>query len=145
VREAKNLEDVMMVWRKESAAILLILLTLMFGGCATEMRNTQDVVIDEYLLTNAGFRKLDVNDTTPKRQALMDVVPKRQFITYHQDGAKWYVYADDYSHAMYLGDEAAYQKYVSKTTDKNLCRSLDAENSAPFWSCFQEMQGGRNR
>jgi hypothetical protein len=124
------------------AATLVILLTILFGGCAGGPV-TQDLVIKEYLLTDAGFGKLDVNDTTPKRQALMEAVPKGQFVTYRLEGNKWYVYADEASNAIYLGDEAAYQRYVSKVKDKRLCQSLDAENSAPFWSCFQEMQGGK--
>ncbi len=73
----------------------------------------------------------------------MEAVPKGRFVTYRDGGDKWYVYADEASHTIYLGDEAAYQKYLSKVKDKRLCQSLDASDSAPFWSCFQEMQGGK--
>ncbi len=51
---------------------------------------------------------------------------REQFVTYYVGGEKYYVYADRISNALYIGDEAAYQRFLSKTTDKKLCQSLDA-------------------
>jgi hypothetical protein len=133
-----------MVWRKEGfyATILLVSLALLLGGCAGVQTTGQDQVINEYLLTQAGFKKMEVNDTTPKRQALLNATPRGEFLAYRVEGAKWYVYGDQNLHILYVGDEAAYQRYASKVNDKRLCQSLDASDSAPFWSCYQEMQKG---
>jgi len=128
--------------RRFGAVTMFILLVLLLGGCAGGQMVTQDRIINEYLLTEAGFGKLDINDETPKRQALFDASPPGKFITYWLDGAKWYVYASPTGNALYMGDEAAYQKFSSMQRDKRLCQSLDAENSAPFWACYQEMQSG---
>ncbi len=121
------------------AAILLVLFALPLCGCAGS-ETTQNRVVTEYILREAGFAKLEVNDTTPKRQALMDAIPKGQFTAYNTDGKKYYVYKDEPSRALYFGDEAAYQKFASLVGDKRLCQSMDATQSAPFWSCFQEFQ-----
>jgi len=133
----------MMFWNKERfiAAILLVLFAFPLCGCAgLETETSQDRVITQYLLREAGFAKLEVNDTTPKRQALMDATPQGQFTTYRMDGKKYYVYNDKSSQALYFGDEAAYQKVVSMVNDKKLCQSMDATQSAAFWSCFEEFQ-----
>ena len=130
-----------MFWNKERfiAAILLVLFAIPLCGCAG-LETTQDRVVTGYLLREAGFAQLEVNDTTPKRQALMDAIPQGQFAIYSMDGKKYYVYKDESSQALYFGDEAAYQKFASLVGDKKLCQSMDATQSAPFWSCFQEFQ-----
>ena len=122
-----------------NAAIWLIFVILLVGGCAGGQA-TQSRVINEYMLTDAGFGTLPVNETTPNRVALYDASGKGTFTTYIQDGNRYYVYIDTFSRTLYIGDEAAYQKFLSMEKDKSLCRSLDASDSAPFWSCFQEFQ-----
>jgi hypothetical protein len=136
------MEGSRMFWTRERfiAAILLVVAAFLLGGCASVEENTQNRVVTEYLLRQAGFAKLEVNDLTPQRQALMDAIPKGQFTSYSTDGKKYYVYNAEASRALYFGDEAAYQKYASLVGDKRLCQSMDATSSAPFWSCFQEFQ-----
>ncbi len=135
-----------MVWNKKRfiAAILLVLFAFPLCGC-TGLETIQDRVITEYLLKEAGFAKLEVNDTTPKRQALMDAIPPGQFTTSRVDGKNYYVYNDKSSRALYFGDEAAYQKVVSMVNEKKLCQSMDATQSAAFWSCFEEFQKAGKR
>jgi len=127
--------------RKSGPAILLLWLALLLNvnGCSTGP-STQHVVVTDYLLTDAGFAKLDVNDTTPHRQALLNATIKGQFIAYRTGDNWYYVYGDESSNALYLGDEAAYQRYLAKTKDKRLCQTLDASEGSAFWSCFQEFQ-----
>lgn len=134
-----------MVSRKGSgiAAILLIWLTV--AGCAVTPTAVQNRVISEYMLMEAGFKKFDVNDTTPSRRALLDATGQGQIFSYWVGNDKYYVYADPNSQALYIGDERAYQNYVSKEKDKKLCQALDAPNSAPFWACYQEFQQGGKR
>src|SRR5271157_3831753 len=135
----------MITWKNKqfSVCILLITLAIWLNGCATVDQRTENQVINEYMLTTAGFGKLDVNETTPNRQALWDASMPGKFITYYISGQKYYVYADRISHALYIGDEAAYRRFSEKTTDKRLCQSLDAPaDSSAFWSCYQEFQKG---
>ncbi len=123
------------------ALTLCIGLALLLGGCAGGQVVSQNKVINEYMLTEAGFGKLDLNEQTPKRQALFDASPPGKFVTYWLDGNKWYVYASPTGKSLYMGDEAAYQKFSGMQKDKQLCQAMDAENSSPFWACYQEMQG----
>jgi hypothetical protein len=138
------MEDWIMFRNKERfiAAILLVLFTFTMWGCAS-VETGQDRAVNEYLLRKAGFAKLEVNDTTPARQALMTAIPKGEFTAYSMDGTKYYVYKDEPAKALYFGDEAAYKKFSSLVSDKRLCQSMDATQSAPFWSCFQEFQAGK--
>ena len=128
-----------MLWRRErlSAAILLILSTILLGGC-TVTTPYEDRAINRTLLKDAGFWQIDA--TTPKGQALMEASPKGQFMAYQLEGKKYYVYAAESGFFLYLGDEAAYQKYRSMVSDKRLCQSLDATDWGPFWACFEEYQ-----
>jgi hypothetical protein len=136
----------MAVWEREriSVALLLIALAVWLSGCAGAIGTpVQGQVVNEFMLTEAGFAKLDVNDTTPNRQALWDISAPGQFITYYLDGRKYYVYSDRISHALFIGDEAAYQSFQTKVGDKRVCQSMDATDSSAFWSCYQEFQKGK--
>ncbi len=134
-----------MPWSKArfNTVVLFVLFAVMFAACAEVQQSTERQVVSEYMLTEAGFGKLDVNDTTPNRQALLDAVPRGQFLNYRLDGVDYYVYANRISHALYIGDEAAYRKYQAMTNDRRLCQRLDAAEGAPFWSCLQDMQTGK--
>lgn len=125
--------------RKLMPAMLFLWLAVLLNGC-TGGPSTEHLVITDYLLTDAGFAKLDVNDTTPNRQALLDATIKGQFIAYRTGDNWYYVYGDRASNALYIGDESAYQRYLAKTRDKRLCQTLDASEGSAFWSCFQEVQ-----
>ncbi len=130
--------------KRLTAAMLLLLLPFLLSACAGVVgQTTPNKVINEYMLTEAGFGKLDVNATTPSRQALWDASVPGQFVTYYVSGQKYYVYADRISNALFIGDEAAYQKFQTKVGDKKLCQSLDATDSSAFWSCYQEFQKGK--
>ena len=132
----------MKTWKNKKFSIVILLIALtVLNGCETVTPGTENQVINEYMLTTAGFGKLEVNAQTPSRQALWDASMPGKFVTYYLDGKKYYVYADRISHAIYIGDEAAYQRFASKTTDKRLCQSMDAPTgSSAFWSCYQEFQ-----
>jgi hypothetical protein len=130
------------------AAICFIFCTLLCNACAggpgvVGGQGTQQLVVTEYLLKDAGFQRWDVNLETPGRQALLNSIPRRKIVTYQADGKVYHVYADEKSQVLYVGDAAAYQKYLSLAKDKQLCERVDATNSAPFWSCFDESQKGR--
>ena len=119
------------------AAIYVILVTLLVNGCAGG-QTLQREVTTEYLLTTAGFQRWDVNDETPKRQALLNNLPQRTIVTYKRNGEVYHAYADESS--LYLGDEAAYQRYLSLAGGRKLCQRVTGTNQVEFWSCMQEYQ-----
>ena len=134
-------------WRQAGSktAIGFILVAILFYGCAGgQVRSggqpLQEVVIDEYMLTTAGFQKYKPNMETPKTQALLDALPSGQVTTFTGDGKIYHAYPDKGSNTLYVGDQAAYDKYVSMAQGKKVCQRVDAPNSAGFWGCFQEMQ-----
>ena len=122
-------------WRavKFYGAFFLVISTLCFSGCAGG-QTTQQLVVTEYLLKDAGFKAFEVNDTTPERQAILDAIPRGKITTFTGDAGVYHVYADEGSKTLYMGDEAAYQKYLSLAKGRQLCERVDAPNSAPFWS-----------
>jgi hypothetical protein len=123
-----------------SAAICLLFFAVLFWGCATGMQPLQDQVTTEYLLSKAGFTQYKPNMETPKTQALLDALPQGQVTTFRANGVAYHAYPDKRSNILYVGDQAAYDKYSGMATGKNLCQRVDAPNSAGFWECFQEMQ-----
>jgi hypothetical protein len=135
-------EEGMMANRRQAranAVICLLFLTILFCGCGG-MQPLQDQVTTEYLLTQAGFMQYKPNMETPKTQALLDALPEGQVTTFRANGNAYHAYPDKRSNILYVGNQAAYDKYASMATGKKLCQRVDAPNSAGFWGCFQEMQ-----
>jgi hypothetical protein len=127
------------------AAIWLIFFTMMFYGCGGAYpggggQTTESVVIDEYMLTTAGFQKYKPNLETPRTQALLDALPSGQITTFRANGTAYHAYPDKFSNILYVGDQAAYEKYVSMSQGKKVCQRVEAPDSSGFWGCFQEMQ-----
>ena len=130
-----------MIRRQETicAALLLISFTLFLNGCAGG-QTTQELVKTEYFLTKAGFQKWDITNDTPKRQALLMSIPKGKITTFEKGGVNYHAYADDAGQALYVGDDAAYQRYVSMSRGRRLCERVTAPDSSQFWSCYDEVQ-----
>jgi PBP1b-binding outer membrane lipoprotein LpoB len=128
-------------WRRtrSNRAIIFIFFTMLLNGCAGG-QTSQQVVSPLYMLTTSGFQAWDVNDQTPKRQALMNSIPGGKIVAYTGEGAAYYVYADTNSNTLYVGDEATYQKYLSMTKGKQLCERMEGQNQQEFWGCFVEFQ-----
>ena len=123
-----------------NTAILFILCTILSCAGGGGMQPLQDQVTTEYLLAQAGFTPYKPNMETPRTQALLDALPEGQVTTFRANGTAYHAYPDKRSNILYVGDVAAYQKYVSMAHGKNLCQRVDAPNSAGFWGCFQELQ-----
>jgi hypothetical protein len=123
------------------AALALILFTLPVYGCAGG-QSLQQVVTTEYLLKTAGFQTWDVNMETSKRAALLNYLPKGTISTYIRDGVVLHAYPDENSNKIYVGDEAAYQKYLSLAQGKQMCQRVTGENNVQFWSCMDDYQQG---
>ena len=78
------------------AGFFLVLFAVLVSACAGG-QTTQQVVITEYLLTDAGFKPYEVNDETPKRQALVNSLPPGRISTFIADGTPYHVYVDEKS------------------------------------------------
>jgi len=78
-------------------------------------------------------------------QSLMEAIPRETMVTYKLGGETYHVYSDVAGQTLYVGDEAAYQKYLSMAQGRQVCQRVDATDSAPFWSCFEEYQKRRGR
>ncbi len=126
------------------AALLLILLAILFNACAGG-QTTQQLVTTEYFLEKAGFQKLAVNDTTPKRQALLENIPRGKISTYQRDGETYHAYTDEAAQRLYIGDETAYQNYLVMTKGRQLCERVTGPDSSKFWSCYDEFQKSGSR
>jgi len=146
-KELRKKEDMVANWRQAryKAAIGFILVAILFYGCAGGQVESggqplRAVVIDEYMLTTAGFQKYKPNMETPKTQALLDALPSGQVTTFRANGIAYHAYPDKGSNTLYVGDQAAYDKYVSMAQGKKVCQRVEAPDSSGFWGCFQEMQ-----
>jgi len=132
---------------KLSAVICLILALMLWNGCggatASRQQNLQQQVGVEYLLEQAGFKKWQVNQDMPQQEALLSALPKRTLVTYERDGQKLHAYGDKDTRTLYIGDNAAYQRYLVLAQGKKLCEQrVGGGESANFWSCMDEYQQG---
>jgi hypothetical protein len=135
-------------WRQARAktAILLIFSIVLFWGCAEEpvrtqiQQATQQRVIDEYLLTKAGFKAYQSNNTTPKTQALISALPTWEISTFKADDTLYHAYPDKVSNTLFVGTQADYENYLALAKGQRVCRRVTAPNSSGFWSCMDEFQ-----
>lgn len=146
-KELHKEEGMVANWRqaRSKTAIGFILVVILFYGCSGEQVRSggqplQEVVIDEYMLTKAGFKPFKTNMETPKTQALLDALPVGQVTTFRVNGATYHAYPDKGSNILYIGDQGAYDRYVSMAQGKKVCQRVDAPDSSGFWGCFQELQ-----
>ncbi len=144
--------DLMANWRRKALvrAIFLIVAAVLMNGCAggdvtlTETGGqtlSQDVTTED-LLTMAGFKGFGVNDETPNLRALMMNIPAGQLTTYDRGGETYHVYADEGSKTIYIGDDAAYRRYLALGRDRKLCQPVKGSNPEAFWQCMQEYRAG---
>src|SRR3974377_406313 len=132
------------------AAICLMLVSLLCSGCgggpgpiASGQEHMQQQVGTEYFLQQAGFRKYQVNQNMPEQEALLSALPKRTVTTYERDDEKLYAYGDKDSRTLYIGNDAAYQRYLALAQGRNLCASrVGGAESAKFWGCMDEYRQG---
>jgi hypothetical protein len=146
-KELSEEEGMVANWRqaRSKTAIGFILVAILCYGCAGgQVRSggqpLEAVVIDEYMLTAAGFTPYKPNMETPKTQALLDALPSGQVTTFRGDGKIYHAYPDKGANILYVGDQDAYDKYVSMAQGKKVCQRVDAPDSSGFWGCFQELQ-----
>jgi hypothetical protein len=134
-----------------TAALCLVLISLLGIGCgggpgpiASEKAHIQQQVGTVYFLQQAGFKMYPVNQNMPQQEALLSALPKRTVTIYERDGHKLYAYGDKDSRTLYIGDDAAYQRYLALAQGREVCKvRTGGGESANFWSCMdQYRQGG---
>ena len=135
----------MVNWRQAGSIAVIGLIILGILGCAGGgggggMQPLQSQVTTEYMLSQAGFTQYKPNMETPKTQALLDALPEGQITTFRANGVAYHAYPDKRSNILYVGDQAAYEKFAGMAQDKKVCQRVDAPDSSGFWGCFQEMQ-----
>jgi hypothetical protein len=119
-------------------AIFVILFTILVYGCVGGQALQQEVTT-EYLLSQAGFKRWDVNEQTPKRQALLSALPPGKISTYIRDGQVYHAYPGEGAY-LFVGDETAYQNYLSRSRDRKMCERVTGANQVQFWSCMEDSQ-----
>jgi hypothetical protein len=152
-QELHEEEGMVANWRQAGSktAIGFILVAILCYGCGGggQFRSGGEplnaVVIDEYMLTKAGFIPYKPNMETPKTQALLDALPSGQVTAFTGDGKVYHAYPDKGANILYVGDQDAYDKYVSMAQGKKVCQRVEAPDSSGFWGCFQELQQQRPR
>ena len=126
--------------------ICLILVSILWIGCGggTASRQVaQQQVGTEYLLDQAGFKKYQVNQNMPQQEALLSTLPKRTLVSYQRDGEKLHAYGDKDTRTLYIGNEAAYQRYLSLAKGREVCEVREGGGeSAKFWGCMDEYRQG---
>jgi hypothetical protein len=142
-------------WRARLGGALAIISCVMaLNGCAgvdrigtgdnlaglTDRPTTKEMVVSEYILEQAGFKKWPINEETPKRAALASNIPIGQMTTFEMGGQVYHVYNDQNHKALYVGDQAAYQNYLALAHGQKLCRRTTGSDGSQFWECYQEYE-----
>jgi hypothetical protein len=137
-----------------SATMYFVLVLWVASGCsggrgpiASEKAHMQQQVGTEYFLQQAGFKRYQVNQNMPRQEALLSALPKRTVTIYERDGQKLYAYGDKDSRTLYIGDDAAYKRYLSLARGRDICEvRAGGGESATFWNCMdQYRQEGRGQ
>ena len=128
--------------REMTRNAIAVALIVLLGGCAAMRR--QEVERTESTLSAAGFQ-MKLADT-PQRQAHLQALTKHKLVPHMKDGRLMYVYADPKGcNCLYVGDEAAYQRYHQLALQKQLAQeqlmaaqmnqdaAMDWGLWGPFW------------
>jgi hypothetical protein len=129
-------------WRATANRALASGIVVLLGaGCETERDR---VVRTEQMLAAAGFHMEPA--TTPEREAQLMALPPHRLLAQPLQVAgtatTGYVYADpDGCHCLYIGDEAAYQRFQrlaleKQLADEHLRAAMLEENAAFNWSLW---------
>ena len=119
--------------------IALLSVVLFVSACAGMLRRA--AIDQERVLAAAGFR-MKLANTPERRMHLLKFSPQRQLTPHTVDGQLRFVYADaDYCNCVYVGSEAANQRYQKLAIEKRISeQQLAAANAnqaaAMNWSAW---------
>jgi len=123
-------------------AALGLVLALMLQGCASTSGGSGKSPRD--VLLSSGFKQ-DVADE-PGEIKHFQQVPSEKLLCYTKGDQKCYAFKDPATNSMYIGDEAAFKRYV----DQAVQQQLDTKYRTPFmqpddpqfWPMWVDKQGG---
>jgi len=140
----KRQKNLVIRWMLGMAALGLLL-----GGCAagTAGGPTQASAPSrmEEMLVQADFKVLPEN--SPKCQAVCQKLPPEQLVPQKKGDKIAYAYFAPGTHRLYVGDEAAYQRFINLAVMQNLEPRRRAvtetiPNDPEFWTLWGGSQGG---
>src|SRR5881398_74230 len=117
----------MRVPKSPVAPALVLLLLAPLGGCAlsSAIHGREEAEVVGRRLVAAGFRAIPAD--TPEKKAHLETMPKL-LSSVVRGGERRYLLADPYScRCLYVGDEAAYQRYTAIEIGRELSASERAE------------------
>ncbi len=125
-------------------AALSLLLTGCAAGTATGPTQAPAPSGMEEMLAGAGFKVIPADN--PKRQAILQKLPPRKLVPHKKDQQMVYVYTVPEAQRLYVGDEAAYQRFINQAVLKKLeeqHRTPASPSTDPeFWVMWEDSQGG---
>ena len=117
------------------SAIMLCALTLLLAACAAMEKS--DAMDTERVLSAAGFQMKFADTGALKEQ--VKKLPQRKVAHVIRDGKLLFVYADSqFCKCMYVGSEAAYQRYQKLALEKNIAaeESMAVEDADMDWGAW---------
>lgn len=121
---------------------MFIVLALTLLGCATTSPGTATSPRD--LMLSAGFKQ-DVADQ-PGEIKHLQKVPGEKMLCYQREGQKCYAFKDPATNSMYIGDEAAFKRYLDRAIQERLDQKYHSpslmENDPEFWNQWVDKSGG---
>jgi hypothetical protein len=123
-------------------AAMSLVLALMLQGCATTPSGAGKSPRD--LLVSSGFKQ-DVADE-PGEIKHFPKVPSEQLLCYQRGDQKCYAYKDPATNSMYIGDEAAFKRYIDRAVTEQLDKKYQTPVLQPddpqFWPLWVDKYGG---
>ena len=140
----KRRKMLMMTW-----LLAMVALSFVLSGCAagTATGPTQVFAPNrmEGMLVEAGFKIFP--ETSPDCQAVFRKLPPEQLVPQKKGDQMAYAYYAPGTQRLYVGDEAAYQRFINLAVVQNLEPRRRAvyetvPNDPEFWTLWSSSQGG---
>lgn len=128
----------------------IVVLSFLLSGCAasTATAPTQASGPEnrmESLLAQAGF--MVVPQSHPRCQKFCQTLPSGKIVPHRKGSQMIYGYLAPGTNRIYIGDEAAYQRFINLAVMQKLeeqQRPVADESTDPeFWNMWQDLHGGR--
>ena len=127
------------VARHQRNALALLVVAALIASCA--MIRREDTLQTERTLAAAGFQ-MKFADTPAQKAALDRISPERSLVPQQYEGETRFVYADpEYCKCMYVGTQAAHQRYQRLALKQQLAQDRLAaaearEDAAMNWGMW---------
>jgi hypothetical protein len=131
-------------WYPLALLAWFVILALTMTGCAATSSTSASGKSQRDLLLAAGFRK-DVADQ-PGEIKHFQKLPPEKLLCYQRGNEKCYTLKDPVTNSMYIGDEAAFRRYLDLVIQERLDKSYQQyrlqEDDPEFWKLWVDKQGG---